>query len=408
VTRGAILRRIGRSPRLNIQLAVQRLARRWRVEELDIPLDLLDLADSGTIAQPLRGHAPAVDRVPRVAWLALPAAAGSGGHTTLFRMMRAAQEAGFHNTLLFYNRFDADLTHYANVVRQAWPWLICDIAGVEAKIEGFDACVASSWATAHVLAKRADNDAARLYFIQDYEPYFYPRGETYAFAEDTYRFGFLNIALGEMIQSTLDRELSVSSELVPFGADTTVFRLDEPQRPRAGVAFYARPGTDRRGYRLAVLALTRFHEKHPTEPIHVYGTANPQLPFPAINHGTISPEQLSELYNSVVAGLALSFTNVSLAPEEMLASGAIPVVNEHPDARAVLKNQYVEWARATPSGLADALSKAVSRTDILDRAKQASLSVSGRSWRPTEEAVVRVLAAEVGAELEDGHIVSRQ
>jgi O-antigen biosynthesis protein len=401
----AVARRLRRSPRMNAQLVVQRLAQRLGIDELDNPLNLDDLTDSSSISESRPGVRLAVGSPPRLAWVVVPAGAGSGGHTTLFRMMQAARVAGFHNTLLFYNRFDADLDHYANIVRQAWPWLDCDIAGVDEHIEGFDGVVASSWATAHVVASRTTADTRRLYFIQDYEPYFFPRGETYAFAEDTYRFGFRNIALGEMVHATLLSEVGAPSDLVPFGADTKTFTLEGGGRRRSGVVFYARPGNERRGFRLAVLALARFHAEHPDQPIHVYG-ADVTLPFPTVNHGTVSPAGLSEIYNSVIAGLALSFTNVSLAPEEMLAAGTIPVVNEHDDVRAVLDNPFVVWATATPTALAEALSAAVSHPDISARALDAARSVEGRSWRPTEEAVVEVLADDLGLTLADGRLVA--
>ena len=55
-------------------------------------------------------------------------------------------------------------------------------------------------------------------------------------------------------------------------------------------------------------------------------------------------------------GIALSFTNVSLVPDELLACGVIPVTNEAPYARGGLDNPHVRWTAPTPYGLADALS----------------------------------------------------
>ena len=45
------------------------------------------------------------------------------------------------------------------------------------------------------------------------------------------------------------------------------------------------------------------------------------MPFPAVNHGRITPAELAALYNRCTAGLTLSFTNVSLVPDELLACG---------------------------------------------------------------------------------------
>ena len=54
----------------------------------------------------------------------------------------------------------------------------------------------------------------------------------------------------------------------------------------------------------------------------------------------------------------MSFTNISLTAEEMLACGCVPVVNGDEDARADLSSPYVAWAASTPGGIAAALSRA--------------------------------------------------
>ena len=354
-------RRFKKPPKLMMQLGVARLHQLLGMHELEIPIRLEDITDSTAVTSRLTSAVrQTANATPRIAWVVVPPGAGSGGHTTLFRMIQAAQAAGFSNTLLFYQRYGSDFQRSAEIVHSGWPWLDCEIAPLGETIEGFDACVASSWPTAHVVGKRCAPGTAALYFIQDYEPYFHPRGDAYAFAEDSYRFGFRNIALGLMVHDTLVDELGIESTVVPFGGDTTAYRL-LPGADRRGVVFYAKPGNERRGYRLAVLALEQFHRLHPDEPIHTFGDRTPGLPFPVTDHGRLDPAGLSALYNQVVAGLALSFTNVSLVPEEMLSAGVIPIVNDHRFARAVLTNPLIEWVDATPTALAAALSAAVTR-----------------------------------------------
>lgn len=234
----------------------------------------------------------------------------------------------------------------------------------------------------------------RLYFIQDFEPYFYARGSMYSLAEDTYRFGFRNIALGEMVGRLLRSDVGVSPDVTEFGCDTSVYR---PLRGRVrnGVVLYARPGVSRRGYWLARLALTQFHNLHPEVTIHLYGSEVGDLPFPVTQHGRLAPTDLNELYNSCIAGLALSFTNISLVAEEMLAAGTVPVVNDSVHSRADLANQHVAWAMPTPHGIAAALSAAVMRADGADVARAAAASVRQFGWTKARADVVRILEEEV-------------
>ena len=229
----------------------------------------------------------------------------------------------------------------------------------------------------------------RAYFIQDYEPFFFPRGPEYELAADTYRFGFVNIALGHMVHDRLRAELGVDSELVPFSCDTSVYRLDNTGE-RNGIVLYAKPDVPRRGYRLAALALAEFHRRHPEQLIHLYGDPVPELEVPVVRHGRLTPGELNGLYNQVVAGLAMSFTNISLVAEEMLAAGCLPVVNDGPDPRADLDSRYVAWAPATPSGLADALCRAVEAESM---ALPAAASVRTDCWQETGDRVVRILEA---------------
>lgn len=107
-------------------------------------------------------------------------------------------------------------------------------------------------------------------------------------------------------------------------------------------------------------------------------------------HGTVTPAQLNDLYNQCAAGLALSFTNVSLVPEEMLAAGCVPVVNDAADTRLVLDNPYTAWARPTPVSLAEALGRAVTEATPEHCAKAAD-SVRGNSWSDTGTEVVAIL-----------------
>ena len=297
----------------------------------------------------------------------------------MFRMIQALEQAGHTCVLFLYDRHHGRLEHHADVVARSWPWVRAEVRDAADGIDGIDACVATSWPSAHVLARRGGADLHRLYFIQDYEPFFFPRGSEYELAADTYRFGFTNIALGHMVQDRLRDELGVASRLVPFSCDSTVYSLSN-QGPRSGIVFYSKPDVDRRGYLLGTLALEQFHRRHPEQPIHVYGDPMPGVSFPVVRHDRLTPEALNALYNRTIAGLAMSFTNISLVAEEMLAAGNIPVVPDSSDARADLPNEQVAWSAPTPTALADALSRAVETTDQSAQAIDAAASARTDNW----------------------------
>lgn len=394
VVRRARANGVGDVSRRIVRRVSTHLARQFRTSELDFPLLEQDIADSGRLVldpPPVRERR---ETQLKIAWLCTPPGPGSGGHTTLFRMVAGMEQRGHRCTLLLYDRHGTDIGRAAAIIRANWPWLRAEIALIPGDIEGFDCCVASSWETAHVLASRSPSATHRFYFIQDFEPYFYPRGSLYSLAEDSYRFGFRNIALGAMVATTLRENAGVESTCVPFGCDTETYGLQNLTL-REGVVFYARESVDRRGFLLAKLALEEFHERHPGQTIHIYGDPVGAWQTPHIHHGRLSPRQLCQLYNSCLAGLALSFTNISLVAEEMLACGTIPVVNDHPFARMDLPSPYARWAPPTPGGLAEALHACVDEHRTATFTADMSATVR-QGWGHAQASFADVVEAEVG------------
>lgn len=388
-------RRMG--PREASRRVVRRLYERLDAGSVGFPHTTPnDIADSGTLDLASPDRRPHRDRPLRIGWLTMPPGIGSGGHTTMFRMVSGLESRGHECVICLYDPAEGDLDTQREAVRRGWPHVRAEVRRVGDGFDDLDACVATSWETAHVLAARSRTVAIRrLYFVQDFEPYFYARGGMYALAEDTYRFGFRTIALGEMVARNLRDEVGIEPDVVPFGCATDDYYLLPGAQDRRGVVFYAKPSVPRRGYDLARLALTEFHRRHPEQPIHIYGDPVPELPVPAVRHGKLAVPELNALYNRSIAGLAMSFTNISLVAEEMLAAGTIPVVNDSSDSRADLDNPHVLWADPCPSGLADALSTAVERADVAGSAAAAARSVAARSWVPTQSLVADIVEDEV-------------
>jgi glycosyltransferase involved in cell wall biosynthesis len=337
---------------------VRSAVRRFTVDVEPLLVRPGDIADSVEVSSAPPGPVRPLGSALDVGWVLTPPAAGSGGHTTIFRFVEALEAAGHRCTLFLYETGSGDLAEREAVIRRWWPGVRAEVRSVDEGLPHMDAWVATAWPTAHVLAKAVGVRGRRFYLAQDFEPYFYGRGAAYELAEDTYRFGFQMITVGRMVADELRTRYGLASTIAPFGCDQDVYRLTNPA-PRDEIVFYARPGTARRGYELGVLALAEFARRRPDVVVHSFGVPARRLPFAAQVHPSMTPVALSELYNRCAAGLALSFTNISLIAYELLASGAVPVVNDWAGSRADLENPYVMWARPTPSGLADALVRAV-------------------------------------------------
>jgi WsaF, C-terminal domain len=363
--------------------------------------DVLAAAEVQAAGGHMPGPLPALPGEPlTLAWIITPPDGGSGGHTTLFRLIGSLEQAGHRCILYFYDRWGGSLADQEAVLRQWWPWVRADVRSAANGIDDAHAIVATSWPTAYAaLASLAKG--VRIYVVQDLEPMFYPAGSEALLAEATYRFGFHAVTAGPWLASELGSRYGMTADHFEFGCDLDRYRLATgPGAPaRTGVCFFAREITPRRAFDLGVLALEAFAARHPDVDIHFFCDPVGPMPFPVTDHGVLTPTQLDKLYNRCIAGLVLSATNVSLVPHEMLASGCIPVVNNAEHNRVVLANDDVMYAEPTPYGLADALGRLVSRPagDIAAGAAAASASVVGRSWdeagAAVESAIVRVVAA---------------
>ena len=362
-----------------------------------LPVSRADLERAAEIAAAGWILPPALPAEPgeplTIAWVATPPGPGSGGHTTMFRMVSALERAGHRCILYVHDEHGWELAHHERTIRSWWPYVHAEVRDAADGIEDAHAIFATAWETAYpVLASRARG--RRFYFVQDFEPSFYPAGSEALLAEATYRFGFHGVTAGCWLAHLLQRDYGMPADHFDFGSDAT-YALDTMARPqdRTGVCFFSRPDTPRRGHELAVLALDSFAARHPEVGIHLYGVRARRLPFAATNHGLRTPAQLNDLYNRSIAGLVLSATNVSLVPHEMLAAGCIPVVNDAERNRMVLDNDHVAYAPATPFELAAKLCEVVERP-LAERhaaAQAAAASVQATSWEDAGAAVVRIV-----------------
>ncbi len=154
---------------------------------------------------PLRG-----DETPIINWITVPAQPNSGGHTTIFRMIRyLSHPHGYRNRVYFYNVYGGD-PEYAAIVRKAYafsgPLRVLDAGGMD----DAHVIVATSWATAYPVYN-ARSRGKRFYFVQDYEPWFYPVGALSLLAENTYRMGLHAITAGKWLATKLRSEFGIAS-----------------------------------------------------------------------------------------------------------------------------------------------------------------------------------------------------
>ena len=330
-------------------------------------------------------------------WIMPPPGKGSGGHLNIFRFIKFLEDAGHTNRIYLYTQGEhGPASGVRSVMGDSYPELDAGMEWLEdgKQMAPADGIFPTSWETAYP-AFNSTLIARRFYFVQDFEPYFYPVGSMSTLAENTYRFGFFGITAGGWLAKKLHTEYGMRTDSYNFGADTNLYKFTNSGK-RNEIFFYVRPFTERRGFEIGIMALDIFHRKHPDYTINLAGwdVSEHMIPFPYKNLKTLELSELSELYNKCAAGLVLSFTNMSLLPLELLASGAIPVVNDGGNNRLVSDNTYIGYSFPNPVSLASKLSEVVMRNEPGEYARKASESIIESSWADSGRKFVEVIEKE--------------
>jgi O-antigen biosynthesis protein len=384
---GEVLRKEGTG---GIAGRIRARAAQWlQPKEVVLPVRREDVA-AADLSRPFQAVVPKVKPGERVIvnWVTTPGSPGSGGHTTMFRIIRYLEAHGYHNRVYFYDVFGGDHDYYESIVRRYYDFH-GSVARVEEGMEDAHIVMATGWPTAYPIFNSRCH-GKRCYFVQDFEPYFFPVGSMSLLAENTYRMGFHGISIGRCYAQKLIAEFGMTVDSFKYGCDISRYhRL--PSSQRSGIVFYARRETARRGFELGMMALEVFAARRPDITIHIYGDKIGKLQFPFVDHGHVTPDELNEIYNQCYAGLSLSFTNVSLVALEMLAAGCIPVVNDTVEVRTDFDNRLVRYAPAYPQALASALEAVVDIREFDSLSQDAAASVHSTSWDDAGAAVDAIL-----------------
>ena len=310
---------------------------------------------------------PAFARTPDpkrlvINWLVPDFDIGSGGHMTIFRMIKNLEALGHENRI--YILFGHPGVHDAQAIKRTidehFVKLEAPVLLDMETMRDSDVVMATSWPTAYPV-RQVRNTLRKAYFVQDFEPDFYAKGSEWFFAEATYRFGYYHLTAGPWLSGVLRKDYAAEADPFALSWDRDLYK--PRSGPRAGgkfrVLFYARPVTPRRCFELGMLALERFYQRFPdqVEIVTIGGDLQGYEPlFPFTDLGVVAMSDMPALYDTIDLALVHSSTNCSLLPLELMAS-RVPVIDlDLPNVAGTLEDgANALLAPATPWDLAAAL-----------------------------------------------------
>lgn len=300
-------------------------------------------------------------------WVVPDFSIGSGGHINIFRLVRFCEQAGFVCRIVIVGHTErASADKAREMICQHFSVLEADVYLGEQDMPPAMITVATSWQTAYVV-RNFQSTRFKAYFVQDYEPYFYPLGSDFYFAQHTYDMNFFGITAGGWLAQKLANEHRMETISMGFSYDRELYR----QFPRTGdeirrVFFYARPVTSRRGFELGLLALSLVAESMPDVEFVLAGwdTSTYDIKFRHHAAGNVPLSELGGLYSLCDAALVISSTNLSLLPLELMACGCVVVSNRGANTEWLLNDENAVLVDPTPAGLAEGILNVLRDDDL--------------------------------------------
>ena len=306
-----------------------------------------------------------------------------GVHTILRFASGFLERHGVRSNIIIYDRPDVSAAEMKAKVTEPFPSLtsapLLVLKTTQDAVPDADASIATFWTSAYVVMKNR-NTRRKFYFVQDYEPLFYPAGSRYALVEATYRFGFPAIVNTPGLRDVIVSEFGTRATAFTPCTDPGIFH--PPEAPRAPepfrVFFYGRPDTDRNAFEIGLSALRRFKARNGGKAeVLVAGSHFPdsiRAAAPGIRFmGLLPYRETGDLYRSCHAGLALMLTkHPSYLPFELMSCGAVPVVNYNRANTWLIRNrENALMVEPTPTLLCDALEQLMAQREFRERLSKA-------------------------------------
>jgi len=289
----------------------------------------------------------------RIAWLVPKFGQGSGGHRTIFQNVNALAKAGYECDLYVIGMGRASSVELKAKIEKYYEFPIAEVyAGFTPQRQDYDLCFCTGWQTIDAMERF---DCRKAYFIQDFEPWFFPMSGQYLLVENSYRKGYAPITIGKWLARKMNKDYDSKAQFFDFCADLNTYHNDGSEREDAICAIF-QPEKNRRCREIIIPALKVLQKLRPQTKIYLYGTraACPDG-LNAEMVGIVSPEECNKLYNKCRVGLCMSASNPSRVPFEMMATG-LPVVDLHLENNIYdLPDTAVLLAEPSPEAVATAL-----------------------------------------------------
>lgn len=317
-----------------------------------------------------------------------------GGRTTIYRFARFLRKKNIQNRFAVLGDESTTLEQAIRMLHNHIPdanentvSVVRNVNDIR-QLQATDAGIATKWNTAYVLL-RFNQTKQKFYFVQDFEPSFYPADIRYAIAEATYRFGFGGIISTPGLEEEYAEYSSRHMSFVPAVDETVYYPSEKKSNFPLRIVFYGRPSVPRNGFSLGIEALKEVKKRY-QDKIEIITAGEDWKPSQYGLEGVLenlglltSLQNVADLYRGADIGLGIIFTkHTSYQPFEYMASGTAVVMNRNRFATWFLKDgTNCLLAEPTASDIASKISHLIDDPSLRSALQENGVkSIQGTTW----------------------------
>lgn len=323
----------------------------------------------------------------------------SGGHTSILRL---GTQLSKKYVVEYVSYIESDIS----TMKEA---AYCNLKDYKGKISNFstlnssenDILVATFWESVYYMK---DLKGYKIYFIQDYEPYFYTYGDKYLLASKTYELGLHMVSLGkwnvEKIKEQLkNKKYKINSIDFPYEAKEYLSverNYDEyKSKKELNLCVYIKESEKRIPFiieKILIKLKEQLKDKGIKLNVTYFGNEKYLKLREGNSLGKISKVELNKLYCKSDFGMCASITNISLVPYEMLATGLPLIEFKEGSFEYFFKEESAILIDFSGKSLENEILKSLSDTTLLKkRAKNAKRILEELSWEKTGKQFIEII-----------------
>ncbi|WP_334351559.1 glycosyltransferase [Companilactobacillus sp. HBUAS56257] len=253
-----------------------------------------------------------------------------GGQTTMLHLGTLLSQKGYDVYYLSYvPQSQKEMEHNAEANYENYQGTCLSFDKLDTHES--DIWFATLWESAYVIKNKP---GYKMYFVQDYEPYFYPYGDRYQLAQKSYNLGLHMISLGPWCAKMIEKNCTQYGKIdqITFPVDLVNYPYKKRNFDNYGtkktfdLAVYTKWDSPRRAPINLQMVLKNTQKLLEIEDgirfrIHYFGSTKDKQFINGENLGKLSKSEMNELYKKCDFGIAPSMTNFSLVPFEMMSTG---------------------------------------------------------------------------------------